>query len=74
MDVSLRSLGRFAEHLQIQEAHASGESEVPSTRRIGPERVFGRLWRKLELDHILTDHLVGRKFQFDVEKWRRACT
>ena len=68
VDTILRSLGRFAERLQIQEAHANGELEVLSTRRIGPALVFGRLWKELKLDRILTDHLAGRKFQFDVER------
>ncbi|RLF63305.1 MAG: transposase, partial [Thermoplasmata archaeon] len=36
VDTMIRSLGRFAERLQIQEAHANGELEVLSTRRIGP--------------------------------------
>ncbi len=68
VDVLLRSLGRFAEQVKIQEAHANGELEVLSTRHIGPALVFGRLWRELKLDHILTEHLAGRKFQFDVER------
>ena len=68
VDTLLRSLGRFAERLQIQEAHANGELEALSTRRIGPALVFGRLWKELKLDRILTDHLAGRKFQFDVER------
>lgn len=68
VDVLLRSLGRFAEHLQIQEAHANGELEVLSTKHIGPTLVFGRLWRDLKLNHILMNHLEGRKFQFDVER------
>ena len=61
VDVLLRSLGRFAERIQIQEAHAAGELEVLSTRRIGPALVFGRLWKELHLDRILNDHLAGRK-------------
>ena len=66
MDVLLRSLGGFAEHLQVQEAHANGELEVLSTRHIGLALVFGRLWRGLKLDRILTDP--ERKFRFDVER------
>ena len=68
MDVLLRSLGRFAEQVEIQEAHANGELEVLSTKHIGPALVFGRLWQELKLDHIISDHLAGRKFQFDVER------
>jgi len=68
VDVLLRSLGRFAERIQIQEAHISGELEALSTRRIGPALVFGRLWKELKIDRILNDHLEKRKFQFDVER------
>ena len=68
VDTMIRSLGRFAERLQIQEAHENGELEALSTRRIGPALVFGRLWKELKIDCILTDHLAGRKFRFDVER------
>ena len=68
VDVLLRSLGRFAERIQIQEAHKNGELEALSTRRIGPALVFGRLWKELGIDRILNDHLAGRKFQFNVER------
>jgi transposase len=68
VDVLLRSLGRFAERIQIQEAHKNGELEALSTRRIGPALVFGRLWKELGIDRILNDHLEERKFQFDVER------
>jgi len=68
VDLLLRSLGRFAERIQIQEAHISGELEALSTRRIGPALVFGRLWRELGIDRVLNKHLAGRKFQFDVER------
>jgi transposase len=39
-----------------------------STRRIGPALLFGRLWKELKIDRILSEHLEGRKFQFDVER------
>jgi hypothetical protein len=39
-----------------------------STRRIGPALLFGRLWRGLKIDRILSERLAGRKFQFDVER------
>ncbi len=68
VDVLVRSLGRFAERVRIQEAHKNGELEALSTRRIGPALVFGRLWKELGIDRILDHHLAGRKFQFDVER------
>ena len=68
VDVLLRSLGRFAERVEVQDAHADGKLEALSTRRIGPALVFGRLWRELKIDRILSERLAGRKFRFDVER------
>ena len=68
IDTLLRSLGRFAERVEIQEAHANGELQVLSTRHIGPGLVFGRLWQDLKLDHIIREHITRRKFQFDIER------
>ncbi|MFQ6117374.1 MAG: IS1634 family transposase [Candidatus Bipolaricaulia bacterium] len=34
----------------------------------GPALVFGRLWRELKIDRILSARLAGRKFQFAVER------
>jgi hypothetical protein len=68
VDVLLRSLGRFAQRLQVQEAHKNGELQALCTKTIGPALVFGRLWKELKLDQILTDRLQGRKFLFDVER------
>jgi len=68
IDTLLRSLGRFAEQVEIQEAHANGELQVLSTKHIGPGLVFGRLWQQLKLDHIIREHLTRRKFQFDIER------
>lgn len=68
VDVLLRSLGRFSETVQIQEAHACGDLEALSTRRIGPALAFGRLWEELNLDRILNEMLTGRRFSFDGER------
>jgi hypothetical protein len=68
VDVLLRSLGRFAERAQLQEAHANGKLKALSTRQVGPALVFDRLWQKLKIDRILSERLEGRKFQFDVER------
>ena len=64
----LRSLARFAERVEIREAHAAGDLEALASQRIGPALAFGRLWKELEIDRVLTARLTGRKFQFDVER------
>jgi len=53
VDVLLRSLGRFSETVQIQEAHACRNVEALRTHCIGPALAFGRLWKELKLDRIL---------------------
>lgn len=68
VEVLIRSLGRFAGRIEIQEAHRAGELEALATRRIGPALVFGRLWKELKLNRVLNDRLSGRKFQFDLER------
>jgi len=68
VDVLLRSLGRFAERVQIQEAHARGDLEALCTRRIGPGLAFGRLWQELKINRILHELLKERGFKVDVER------
>ena len=63
-----RSLGRFAESVQVQQAHARGDLEALGVRRIGPGLAFGRLWEQLAIDRILADLLRGRRFSFNVER------
>lgn len=66
--VLLRSLGRFSETVQIQEAHARGDLQALHPRHIGPGLAFGRLWKELKLDRILSEVREGRRFLFDVER------
>ena len=68
LDGVLASLGRFSEKLHVIGAYGRGESVTTRTRRIGPALIFERLWQDLELDGVLGDLLVGRKFGFDVER------
>lgn len=68
VDVLLRSLARFAERIEIQEARAAGQLEALSSERIGPALVFGRLWKELKMNELITAQLAGRRFQFDVER------
>ncbi|NIT78886.1 MAG: IS1634 family transposase [Thermoplasmata archaeon] len=68
VDVLLRSLGRFAQAVQVQETYARGDLEALSVRRIGPGLAFGRLWEKLEIEQVLRELLRGRRFSFDVER------
>jgi Transposase DDE domain len=68
VDVLLRSLGRFAKHVQVMEAHRHGHLEAGTARQLGPDLVFGRLWQTVGLQAILTDLLRERHFEFPVER------
>ena len=68
VEVLLRSLGRFSDQVQVQEAHARGDLEILNVRHVGPALVFGRLWKKLQIDRILNELLAKRRFSFDVER------
>jgi transposase len=68
LDRLLISAQRFSENLTVLSAHDRGESIITRTRRIGPALIFERLWRELKADKILSGLLVGRKFEFDVER------
>lgn len=68
LDGVLASLGRFSEKLAVLGAHQRGQSVTTRTQKIGPTLVFERLWRQLGIDRVLKGLLVGRKFEFAVER------
>ena len=68
LDGLFHSLGRFASDLDVMGAHARGESVSVRTRHVGPDLVFGRLWRDLDLGKVLERLLAGRKFEFALER------
>jgi len=68
VDALLTSLSRFAGRVQVVEGYRQGILEAGASRQIGPDLVFGRLWRELGLDRVLTDLLRDRGFEFPVER------
>jgi len=68
LDGLFHSLGRFASDLDVVGAHRRGESVTASTRHVGPDLIFGRLWRDLGIGAVLEKLLAGRKFEFAVER------
>jgi len=68
LDALWHSLGRFASGLDALGAHERGESITTRTARIGPELIFGRLWRDLGIDRVLEELLSGRKYEFAIER------
>jgi len=68
LDALWHSLGRFASGLDALGAHERGESITTRTARIGPQLVFGRLWRDLGIDRVVEELLSGRKYEFAIER------
>ena len=60
LDRLLRSGLRFSEKIRVLDAHAAGETEVVGLIRIGPDLVFGRLWKSLGLQEIVGGLAAGR--------------
>ena len=56
------------EKLAVIDAHAAGETEAVTVLRIGPERVFGRLWKESGIQQVVQSLLHARLYEFDVER------
>jgi hypothetical protein len=64
----IRSLGKFTPEVRILEAHRNGDLEAGSVLSLGPDLVFGRLWRDLGIGDVLEGLLRDRRFEFAVER------
>lgn len=67
LDRLTASVGRFAERAVVLQAIERGDPAL-QVRRIGAPLLFGRLWEETGCAAVLKDHLVGRGFDFDVER------
>lgn len=68
LDSLLVSGARLSEKLAVISEHQAGNSKPVYCKRIGPDLVFGRLWRELRIDEIIQRCAAGGKFKFDVER------
>lgn len=66
VETLIRSLSRFSEKALLI---LSGQSDVSADAlSIGPTLVFERLWKQSGIEACIKKLLVGRKFEFDVER------
>ena len=66
VETLIRSLSRFSEKALLI---LSGQSDVSAEAiTIGPTLVFQRLWKQSGIEACIKKLLVGRKFEFDVER------
>jgi hypothetical protein len=70
LDGLLQSLGRYSEKLRVVEAVRTSGLAAHTARQWGPALVFGRLWEKQGLPHLLAELAQDRRFEFPVA---RAC-
>jgi hypothetical protein len=68
LDALMRSGLRHCENLAIIDAHAAGQTEPVTVLRIGPELVFGRLWKESGIQQVVQSLLEARRYEFDVER------
>ena len=64
----LRSGLRLCDNIAVLDAHAAGKAKPVQILRIGPDLVFGRLWRESGIQSILGGLLSQRSFGFEVER------
>jgi hypothetical protein len=64
----LRSGLRFCKKIKVLDAHAAGETQPVSIRKIGPDLVFGRLWKSMGLEEIVRGLAGKRRHGFDLER------
>ncbi len=68
LDALLISGARLAESVLILTEHAQGKLPGYTSRRIGPGLVFQRLWEQTGCQHVISQLLKGRHYQFSVER------
>ena len=68
LDRLLRSGLRFSEKIRVLDAHAAGETEPVSVRKIGADLVFGRLWNSMGMEEIVRGLAGKRRHEFDLER------
>jgi transposase len=62
----IRSLAKYSKRALLI---LSGKSDVAAqSKKIGPALIFERLWEELGIKKVINELLVGRKFEFDVER------
>jgi len=68
LDGLLESLARFSDHVAVLNALKSNQITPSRTVHVGPPLVFEKLWQQLGMPNILRRLLVGRRFEFPLER------
>jgi transposase len=68
LEALMRSGLRHCENFAVIDAHAAGETEPVTVLRVGPDLVFGRLWKESGIQEVVQSLLEARRYEFDVER------
>jgi hypothetical protein len=68
LDGLVASAARHSRRSIVLSSFYRGELAELRRRSIGPDLVFGHLWREAGCQAVLRQHLAGRRFGFDVER------
>jgi transposase len=68
LEALIRSGLRHCENFAVIDAHAAGETQAVTVLRIGPDLVFGRLWKESGIQDVIGSLLEARRYDFDVER------
>jgi hypothetical protein len=68
LDGLIASAARHSRRTIVLSSFYRGELAAIRRRGIGPDLVFGHLWRETGCQAVLRRHLPGRRFGFDVER------
>jgi transposase len=68
LEALIRSGLRHCENFAVIDAHAAGETQAVTVLRIGPDLVFGRLWKECGIQEVIQSLLETRRYDFDVER------
>jgi hypothetical protein len=68
LDGLIASAARHSRRSIVLSSFYRGELAEIRRRGIGPDLVFGHLWRETGCQAVLRRYLVGRRFGFDVER------
>src|ERR1700751_1889644 len=68
LEALIRSGLRHCENFAVIDAHAAGETEAVRVLRIGPDLVFGRLWKESGIQDVIGSLLEARLYDFGVDR------
>lgn len=68
LEALIRSGLRHCENFALIDIHAAGGTEPVRVLRIGPDLVFGRLWKECGMQEVIQSLLEARRYDFDVER------